>query len=158
MAQRYERALDSPGDHDVESTIVCVITRFHLAHARDLLGQYRAFRAVAADAENLPGLLRSAFLVENSKTFYNLSIWSDRNAIPHFGTEVERHVTTARQIFGKLGQYADDGSRDIWSTKWKLMSVSNNLNWDDFDLRKLLEDDDRQSVAPPESGRWNVSN
>jgi hypothetical protein len=131
--------LQDPGDHPVDVPISCVITRFGLRSARSLLPTYLDYRNTVREAEqtNTPGLLRSAFLIENPTTCYSVSIWASRNDIPAFGTNVPSHVSAARKVFGRvfLSKY---GGPEIWSTKWRLTSVSNNLNWADFDLRTLI--------------------
>ena len=133
------KSLREPGEHVVDVPLVCTITRFGLRSARHLMPSYRDYLGVvrAARETRTPGLLRSAFLVENPTTWYSLSIWAERDAISHFGTNVLGHVDAARRIFGRLAFEADRGP-ELWSTKWRLLSVSNNLNWGDFDLRELV--------------------
>jgi hypothetical protein len=136
---RGPRSLLEPGDHAVDVPIVCSITRFRLRRARHLLPAYREYQKVVHEARlaQTPGLLRAAFLVENPVTWYSLSIWSDRNAIAHFGTNVPRHVDAARTFFPRL---VFQPAPELWSTKWRLDSVSNNLNWGDFDMRGAILD------------------
>lgn len=131
--------LDESGDHPVDVPIVCVITRFGLRSARYLWPTYLDYRRVIADAEatQTPGLLRSAFLVEDPTTCYSLSLWADRGDIPRFGTNIPYHVNAARRAFGRVSFRKDRGP-EVWSTKWRLMAVSNNLNWGDFELRELI--------------------
>jgi hypothetical protein len=90
----------------------------------------------AARETSTAGLLRSAFLVENPTTWYSVSIWS---GYPDFSSQVPLHVDAARRSFGRLAFDPDRGP-ELWSTKWRLISVTNNLNWDDFDLRRLILD------------------
>lgn len=132
-------SLLEPGDHEVDASIVCVVTRFGLAKARYLLPTYLDYRRVVAAARRskTPGLVRAAFLVESPTSCYSLSLWTDSTAIAHFGTNVGLHVEAARRIFGRLAFDPERGP-ELWSTKWRLASVSNNLNWQDFDLRKVL--------------------
>jgi hypothetical protein len=134
---RGSRSLLEPGDHGVDVPIVCSITRFHLRSARHLLPAYREYHRVIREARDAqtPGLLRCAFLVENPVTWYSLSIWSERNAIAHFGTNVPRHVEAARAFFPRLASFP---TPELWSTKWRLDSVSNNLDWGDFDMRGAI--------------------
>jgi hypothetical protein len=131
--------LDEPGDNPVDAPIVCVLTRFRLRSFRHLLPTYLDFRRVMKQAKTTetPGLLRSVFLIEGPKTFYSLSIWSNSASIPMFGTNVPYHVVAGNSVFGLLR--GDENNRpEIWSTKWRLSSVSKNLNWKDFDLRELI--------------------
>lgn len=136
---RLKLNLDEPGDHAVNVPILCVITRFGLRSMQYLLPMYHDYHRVVADirATQTPGLLRSAFLIENPTTCYSLSLWTGWSDIPRFGTDVPYHVTAARRAFGKVSFQKDRGP-EVWSTKWRLMSVSNNLNWGDFNLRELI--------------------
>lgn len=131
--------LREPGDHPVDVPIICVITRFGLRSARYLLPTYLDYLRVVREAKKTqtPGLLRAAFLIENLKTCYSLSIWASYDAIPRFGTNVLYHVVAGNKIFGRLAK-RDDGYPELWSNKWQLTSVSHNLNWENFDLRGLI--------------------
>jgi hypothetical protein len=135
-----ERMLREPGDHEVESLVVCVLTRFRLRNSRLMLLTYLDHRRVAREAAGVSGLLRSAFLVENSTTCYSLSLWASADSISHFGSDVPVHVTAARRMFSRVLGGGRSGP-EIWSTKWRLSAVSNNLRWDTFDLRTLLVED-----------------
>lgn len=130
------RSLKEPGDHAVDVPIMCSITRFGLRSARSLLPSYLAYRRVVQSAEASPaiGLLRSAFLVENPRTWFSFSVWS---GYPEFSAHVPAHVDAARGIFERLSIEPDRGPA-LWSTKWRLVSVTNNLNWDEFDLRRVI--------------------
>ena len=139
------RPLEEPGDHPVSVPITCVITRFGLRSPRHLLPSYLDYRRVADDARSSerPGLLRSCFLVESPTAWCSLSIWAEPAAIPRFGTSVPRHVDAARRMFGRLALDPERGP-ELWSTKWRLVAVSNNLNWGDLDLRSAIREvDDR---------------
>jgi hypothetical protein len=46
-------------------------------------------------------------------------------------------VEAARDLFGRLAFNAHLGP-ELWSTKWRLVAVSNNLNWADFDLQEVV--------------------
>ncbi len=129
--------LAEPGEHSVDVPVTCVITRFALRSARYLLPMYLDYRRVARDAVHTPGLLQSAFLIENLTTCYSVSIWSNYDVIPYFGTYVLSHVEAARRAFGRV-RYCKDRGPEIWSTKWRLATVSNNLNWKGLDLRELI--------------------
>jgi hypothetical protein len=136
-----EQLLGAPGDHEVDAPLICVLTRFGLRSARDLLHVYRDYRRVVETAREVqtPGLLRSSLLIEPPRACYSLSIWRDIRAITDFGTNVPAHVDAANAVFGRLSFDRERGP-ELWSTKWRLVSVSNNLNWGDFDLRSLLLD------------------
>jgi len=136
-AFRTDMRLDEPGEHPVDVPITCVITRFGLRSARYLLPTYLDYRRTVREAAQTPGLLRSAFLIENPTTCYSVSIWESRDAIPRFGTNVPSHVGVARKAFGRVS-FREGHGPEIWSTKWRLSAVSNNLNWGEFDLRELI--------------------
>jgi hypothetical protein len=87
----------------------------------------------ARDAE-VPGLLKAAFLVENPTTCYSLSFWSQE---PALSAHVPRHIDAANSVFGRLAFDPDQGP-ELWSTRWQLTSVTNNLHWPGFDLRDAL--------------------
>lgn len=129
------------GYRDVDVPVFCVLTRFGLRRPRHLLPTYLDYRRVVKEASQAksPGLLRSAFLIENSTTCYSLSIWKGTDAIPRFGAAVPEHVTAARRVFQRL-MFLPGRGPELWSTKWQLTSTSNNLNWEDFDLRTLLQE------------------
>jgi hypothetical protein len=133
------------GDNPVDVPITCVITRFGLQRAGQLLPTYLDFRRVQEEARGAatPGLLRSAFLVEGPRTCYSLSLWTEQNAIPVFGADVPSHVDAARRVMGRLELDPDRGP-ELWSTKWRLVSVSNNLNWSGLDLREAI-----RAIAQP---------
>lgn len=129
-------ALREPGDHPVDVPVTCVLTRFGVRSPRLLLPSYLDYREVLGQVvdSRTPGLLHSAFLLESPKAWFSLSIWADPDVIPHFGTNVPLHVAAARRMFGRLA-FEHGRGPELWSTKWRLASVSNNLNWDEFSLR-----------------------
>jgi hypothetical protein len=125
------------GDYRVDLPMICVLTRFRVRSPIHLLLSYLDYRRVARDASPTPGLLRTAFLVEDLRTWYSLSIWRDRDCIPEFGTRVLRHIFAAHRVFGRFSM--DERQRpELWSAKWRIESVSNNLSWDDFDLKDMI--------------------
>lgn len=130
--------MDQPGDHPVDVPVMCSLTRFGLRSPRFLASSYVDYRRVArAAAQSQPhGLLRSAFLIENPTTWFSFSIWLNS---PKFSAQVPLHVEAARKIFNRLA-YDSRRGPELWSTKWRLVSVTNNLNWDDFDLRRIIAD------------------
>jgi hypothetical protein len=128
------------GEQPVDVPVICVITRFGLRSAWQLLPTYLDFRRVVRQAHRsaTPGLLRAAFLIENPRTCYSLSLWTELNAIPKFGGTVHSHVDAARRVIGRIA-FTPGRGLELWSAKWRLASVSNNLNWADFDLRRVIE-------------------
>ena len=129
----------SAAHDEVETTIVCVLTRFGLRRPWHLIQTYLAYRWLMSRVRRKQpdGLLRSTFLIENASTCFSLSIWADESAIPHFGTSLDEHVEVARSVFGRLRFQSQ--RPEIWSTRWRLSELSNNLCWGDFDLRGAVE-------------------
>ena len=140
-------SLTVPGEHVVDSTVTCVMTRFGLRSPRFLARSYREYQRVtrAAQRAELPELLRHAFLVENPTTWYSFSVWRDA---PTFSADVPDHIEAARKCFGWLNLDPDQGP-ELWSTKWRLTSVTNNLYWDGFDLRTVLAHEPREKEMSP---------
>jgi hypothetical protein len=128
--------LRQPGHHEVESSVMCSLTRFGLRSGRHLPPTYRDYRRVMreVDKTTIPGLLCNAFLVENPTTCYSLSIWSGP---PRLSAFVPRHVEVAGAVFGRLAFDPERGP-ELWSTSWSLNGVTNNLNWAGVDLRETI--------------------
>jgi len=120
------------GDRVVDVPIMCSITRFGLRSPRHLLPTLRDYRRLLGNVSEPEsfGFLRSAFLIENPTTCFNFSIWSE---FPSFSANVPGHVDAARRVFSRLA-VDDEGRPELWSTKWRLVTVSNNLNWPDLDV------------------------
>jgi hypothetical protein len=126
------------GGRSVDADVNCAITRFGLSSPRHLLPTMRDYREVLRSAKEPGsfGLLRSAFLIESPTSCVSFSLWS---GAPMFSAHVPRHVDAARRVFGRLKLDPERGP-ELWSTQWRLTSVSNNLNWGDLDLRPLIGD------------------
>lgn len=122
----------------VDTAVTCVITRFHVRSVRDLIFLHRLYRRVRREArERCTGLLHAAFLVEGLRTFYSFTMWADDGAILEFGTVVGSHVRVAGK--GLHATFRSGGCRpEVWSTQWNLVATSDNLNWEEVDLRPLL--------------------
>jgi hypothetical protein len=117
---------------------MCSITRFGLRNTRSLASSYLDFRRLLHAVEESPpdGLLKAAFLVEDPRTWYSFSIWSRE---PWFSAQLPAHVDIARNVFPRLAFDPERGP-ELWSTRWRLVSVTNNLNWNGFDLRQEIVD------------------
>jgi hypothetical protein len=120
-----------PGD----SEVLCVVTRFGVRSPLDILRIFVHYRRVRRAARHT-GLLQSAFLIENVRTCYTLSIWRDLDAIGFFGTRVTEHVDAGNSVFAWLRRTSR--GPEVWSTTWRLSAASDNLNWGSFDLRRVL--------------------
>ena len=129
-----------PGDHPVSSTLACSMTRFRVKKPRQTLACYRDYQRVlaATSRSDRLGLLRSVFLLESPTTWWSLSIWTHRDAIGFFGTDVPEHIVAARRAFGRL-RFHEGRGPELWSAKWQLASISNNVLWDDWNVRELVE-------------------
>jgi hypothetical protein len=95
----------------------------------DLLLTYRDFHTVEADLlrRKPEGLLKTAFLVDSSRSCFSLSVWASETAIARFGADADAHTRVARGVFPRL-RFVEHRP-ELWSTKWRLTAVSGNLNW-----------------------------
>ena len=134
-----ELPVSGAGYARMDSTISCVLTRFQLRSCWSLIGFYVAFRRVRRAASDVAGLLKAVFLIEDLRTCYTLSLWTDDGAIVDFG-RVRAHVDAANSAFGPT--YRKDLNRpEIWSAQFRLWAVScHNLNWQGLDLQPELAD------------------
>jgi hypothetical protein len=130
----------SPLGDEVESSVVCVMTRFGTRRPWSLIRLYRGYRRVVAQLRMCDdcGYMHSTFLLEGPHSCLVLSFWRSADGIPRFGTAVPCHVDVARESFGSLAISRERGP-ELWSTKWQLVAASNNLNWGDFQLREALD-------------------
>lgn len=127
------------GDNPVASEVVCVITRFRLRSLFSAFRTMRDYSRVQKKARSSAGLLHSALLFEGPRTMYTISLWEGLDAIPRFGFDIPEHVPAVRRVFSRA-RYRSGFGPEIWSTKWNLMSVSNNLRWEGFDLLSALDE------------------
>lgn len=133
------------GYRRLNTEVGCVITRFHLRSVWSLPWMWLAYLRIRWEARQIQGLLRTAFLVEGPRTCYLFSIWADDRAIKEFGTRVDTHVQAARLSFQRTFNRRRKRA-EVWSTQWRLWGVSNNLQWDDFDLREAMDPEARAAV------------
>lgn len=126
------------GERPVNASIMCQLTRFGLSSPRQILPMIRDYRRVVPNMEDREslGLLRSAFLIESPTSCCTFSVWSGE---PLMSAYVPRHIDAVRRVFGRLSVDPERGP-ELWSTKWRLVSVTNNLNWGDFDLRGVIDE------------------
>lgn len=115
-----------------ESPVRCVITRMRLQRPWHVVSAYRAYRALrrAAQRRHVPGLLKTAFLIEGARTCCNLSVWEGE---PVFSAHLPEHVDAVNAIFARLA-YDEARGPELWSTTWRLDAISHNQRWDDLDL------------------------
>lgn len=133
------------GYRRLDTQVSCVVTRFHLRSVWSLPWMWLAYLHIRREARQVRGLLRTAFLVEGPRTCFLFSIWADDRALKEFGTRVETHVQAARMSFKRTFNRRRQRA-EVWSTQWRLSGVSNNLQWDDFDLRAAM-DPEAQAVV-----------
>lgn len=125
---QQDHEADGTGYERVDTPISCLLTRFHLRSAWSLIGFYRTYRYVRRQATSRPGLLATAFLIENARTCYTLSFWKDADAIREFNTHARAHVSAANWSFGRL--VFEAGRPELWSAQFRLSAVSpHNLSW-----------------------------
>jgi len=129
----------------VGGTVTSVLTRFQAPSFWSLPFFYLAFRQVRRQAlATTPGLVKTVFLLENLRTYWILSLWTDNKAIVEFGGRVSSHVRHAN--WALLHVFREDLQRpELWSVQWRLWAVSHNLNWEGVDLRGIIA---RQSRNP----------
>jgi hypothetical protein len=121
----------------VDSQVCCTLTRFCLSSALYLPLFLWLFHRVRKRAlAKVPGLLRSEFLIESPRVWYNLSIWENDNAILEFN-KLAIHIHAANWSFAYIERKALN-RLELWSTEWSLFAVSTNLNWDSLDLNKII--------------------
>lgn len=130
---RNQRSGPFVGEFVVESPVVCVLTRFGLRRPWHLIQTYLAYCWLVRRVRRVApgGLIGSVFLIESATTCWSLSLWRDEGAIPHFGASVVEHVLVANDVFKRLRFYQD--RPELWSTKWRLIRASTNLNWEGCD-------------------------
>lgn len=131
--------LTGAGYARVDSAVTCVITRFHVRSAWSLVRLLLLYRRVRQEArERCSGLLHAGFLVEDPRTFWSFTMWADEGALLEFGTVVDSHVRVAGR--GLRATFRPERGRpEVWSTQWNLAAISDNLNWEEVDVRPLVE-------------------
>lgn len=119
----------------VDSSVICLVTRFRM---RSLMGIFRAYlwcRRIRSRSAQVDGLIKSLFLMEDLRTFYTISFWSEELAVLRFNEAVPAHIQAANMCFRDLEQ--TDNGRCLWSAQFSLSAISQfNRNWDgaDFDI------------------------
>jgi len=111
----------------VDTNISCVLTRFRVTSFWALLRCYQYSRRVRKASQDVPGLIATAFLIENFHTWYSLSLWESEAAILNFNSNVHPHIRAASSVFGYLAKTRK--GPELWSAQFDLAAVSNNLRW-----------------------------
>ena len=134
-----EESLSGAAFARVDTTISCVLTRFRLRSCLSLIPFYFAFRRIRREASGIHGLLRAAFLVENLRTCYTLSLWKNDLAITEFAA-VRSHIHAANSAFGRTFR-KDLNRSEFCSAQFRLWAVScYNLTWHGLDMEQALDD------------------
>lgn len=139
MSAEPSPLLRTVGDHPVDLPTTCVVTRFALESPWKMLQTISDYRRVlrAAAESRTPGLFQAVLALDTPTSCVSISIWRDEASIAAFGTAVPEHVVAARSVFARLKMDAELGP-ELWSTKWRIASVSSNLNWRGFDLARMI--------------------
>lgn len=149
-ANEHEWPLDCPlsgaGYQRVAGTVSCVFTRFKLPSVWSVARFILVFRRVRAEAEKGSGLIKSLLLFESPRVCYTVSLWRDDASIARFG-KLASHVNAANWGLN-LAHCKTRQRSEIWSVQWRLHAISDNLNWDDVDLRRVLT---AQLGRPPQA-------
>ena len=142
-----DRPISGAGFARMNTTISCVVTRFRLNSPLAIVPFYLAFRRVRTEARQIQGFLETVFLLEDTRTFYTMSLWENDSAILEFGNTKE-HVKAANSLFSSYSH--GKGDLEVWSAQFRLWAVSpNNFNWPGLNLQHLLGDqwDKRNAIA-----------
>lgn len=115
------------GHPRVDYPLYCTVTRVRLRSAWHLPRAWSYFRRVRRQMHGLDGLRRASFAIAGPRTFIILSVWDHEIALLDFATSITAHHDAVRSTLRRARQI--QGGPEIWSTQWKIWSVSNNLNW-----------------------------
>jgi hypothetical protein len=124
------------GYRRVNSTMACVVTRFRMKSLLGVIGCYRHYRRIRAASRRQTGLLAALFAFDDTRTCYTISIWSDDEAILRFNTESSRHIRAGNWLAGRLDTC--EGRPELWSAKFSLQAIGDNLQWHGVDTRATL--------------------
>jgi hypothetical protein len=124
------------GYRRVNSTMACVITRFRMKSLFGVLGCYRHYRRIRAASRAQSGLLAALFALDGNRTCYTISIWSDDEAILRFNTQSKRHIRAGNWLARRVE--FSGGRPELWSAKFILQAVSDNLQWNGVDTRATV--------------------
>lgn len=117
--------------------LACVITRFRLRTALALPLFYIVYRKVRRVArERVPGLITSAFLVENPRVCYTLSLWHSDDAISDFNRLIV-HVKAGNWCM----RYVYDSRKrkaGLCTFHLRLLAHGSNVYWEGIDLAEIL--------------------
>jgi hypothetical protein len=118
----------------VDTPVSCLLTRFKVRSALDIVRFYFLFRRIHARSRTISGYVTSLFLIENLHTCFTLSIWENSRAILEFNSVVLDHVVAANWSYRRL-EKTDYRRPVLWSAQFRLSAVSpHNLRWEGVDV------------------------
>ena len=94
--------------------------------------QPKTISRIRREAQSIPGLIATVFLVENRHTCYTFSLWRDSTAILDFNAKVIAHIDAANQCFGYV-QWLN-AKPQVWSAQFGLTAIGTNLNWEGIEM------------------------
>lgn len=144
MVIRTRRWGAGPRYLGVDRPVFCVHTRIRLRRCWYLIPAYLHYRRIAraCDRLSVPGLARHVFVFESLWTFHTISVWTDEDGIPVFGS-IRDHAIAARWAFAHAAE--------AWSAEWSMTALVRRSKWDG---QALLSDThpERSSNSYPDSG------
>ena len=129
------------------SNAACVITRFELRSLIYMPMFFLAYRQVAKQTTRVTGLVKSEFLVKNPWVCYNLSIWTNDEAIVEFNNICLAHFGAVRWGVRLITQKVP-GAYGMCSLHFRLHALSNNRIWGGTDLGTLLVPPETEGSVP----------
>lgn len=137
IRDRSVQVSQGTGYVQVDTTMVCVITRFGFRTVFGLLWAAYAFRRVKRDAMDSPGLLCTQLWMESWRTCTVFSLWENPIDIGFFNCR-SRHIRVANAAL-RLLQPLRPGVH-MWSAEFNLRAVSPpNLNWEGVDIEPYIQ-------------------
>lgn len=147
-APHFAHEASATGYEQVDTSVSCLLTRFRVSSPLSLLRFFFWYRRIQKDANDLDGLLASAFVIENLHTCFAFSLWQNAQAILDFNNRIFSHVQAANSSFSEV-KFESDGPR-IWSAQFRLSAVSpHNFRWDGVNLEPMLNRLTRSALATP---------
>ena len=95
--------------------MLCVITRFRLRRPWHLIRMFWLYLSLRRELTTVPGLLRSAFLIEGPFVCCTLSLWSSEDGFFHL-SNLPSHIHAVRNAKAMCAE--------IWSAFWRLEHIS----------------------------------
>jgi len=117
-----------------DTLVACTLTRFRLRSPLHLPSFYLAYRRVQRAAKTkVPGLIVSAFFIERPSVCCTLGLWQSDQSISDFN-ELFEHIHAANWAIRRVYDNRQKVAR-LTSLHMRVEAFSQNLYWDDVDLR-----------------------